>query len=98
MYGYVVVMKDLTIRLLNHKEVFIDDENVALWREISDAERGAIILVIQANRLSDQHGLATLLLNVRCDAYAEGKKAGHKEGHRSRSRMETPLSYDGRFE
>lgn len=78
--AYVVVRKDLSVAIFHQEESVLNDENVALWRELSDDERIAVQSVIDAKDESHMQGFATLLLNVRCDACAAGGTAGYESG------------------
>ena len=73
--AYVVVRKDLSVAIVCQAGSATNEVDVALWRKLSDPELHSVQTVIAATDEFALEGLALLLLNVRHDAYAEGKKA-----------------------
>jgi len=92
--SYVVVYKNLNVAIFHEKESVAAQEEVALWSWLTDPEWRAVSQIVDSQDGFAISGLATLLLNVRHDAFAEGSKAGAK----SIRPLHAPPPYDGRFE
>ena len=69
---FIVVKKDLTVKTAFERKQHDEDENTILIFEANSYELAIAANVIDRGNSKEIEGLATLLLRIRTDGYADG--------------------------